>query len=107
MRVRHIILLQLKFEMTAVLSNYDENAMVERGFIWDKTKGEITLEEAVTANQFVKVDGKSKTFTGKITGLKPNESYYVRAYAIYKSGDNEKIGYSWGYSILYKQFSSP
>lgn len=96
-----------EIEMTAVLSNYDENAMVERGFIWDKTKGEITLEEAVTANQIVKVDGKSKTFTGKITGLKPNESYYVRAYAIYKSGDNEKIGYSWGYSIYTSSFQAP
>ena len=96
-----------EIEMTAVLSNYDENAMVERGFIWDKTKGEITLEEAVTANQFVKVDGKSKTFIGKITGLKPNESYYVRAYAIYKSGDNEKIGYSWGYSIYTSSFQAP
>lgn len=96
-----------EIEITAIFSNYDENAIVERGFIWDKTKGEITLEEAVTANQFVKVDGKSKTFTGKITGLKPNESYYVRAYAIYKSGDNEKIGYSWRYSIGTAGFNTP
>lgn len=96
-----------EIEITAIFSNYDENAIVERGFIWDKTKGEITLEEAVTAKQFVKVDGKSKTFTGKITGLKPNESYYVRAYAIYKSGDNEKIGYSWGYSVYTSSFEAP
>lgn len=96
-----------EIEMTATLSNYDENAIVERGFIWDKTNGEITLEEAVNANQIVKVEGKTKTFVGKVTGLKPNESYYVRAYAIYKSGENEKIGYSWYYSINTAGFNTP
>lgn len=96
-----------EIEMTATISNYDENAMVERGIIWDKTNGEITLEEATEAGHVVKVDGKSKTFTGKITGLNPKESYYVRAYAIYQSGDNQKIGYSWGNMVSTAGFQIP
>lgn len=80
----------------AEIENYDQEALAEKGLIWSKTVPNITLEEAKTANTALKIEEstKSKNIDGTITGLEMGTNYYVRAYAIYKAGDTEKIGYS-------------
>jgi hypothetical protein len=77
-----------------IYENYDENALVEKGFIWSASSADVTLEEAKSNNCQMEVINTGKNFEGTISGLKMSNSYYIRAYAIYKSDYNEVIGYS-------------
>ena len=92
------------FTMSAVINNYDEAALVEKGFIWSLTNGEITLEEAEKNNTKLVVTDGGKTYTGHIVGLPVGTSYFVRAYAVYRSSENEQIGYSGAYNMYTLSF---
>lgn len=93
-------------EITATIENFkDANVIAEKGFIWDEVNGEVTLETVKEGHKLVITEG-NKTFTGKITGLKMNTRYFVRAYATYKAGENVKTGYSGGAEITTNSFQA-
>ena len=83
---------------SATIKNYDEAALVEKGFLWSKIDTEISYEDAVRYGTILKVSEGGKVFKGTITGLEMNAHYYVRAYAIYEGSGVQEIGYSgcWG-----------
>ena len=94
----------------AKITNYDKGALVEKGFIWDKSRGEITLEEAKKNKTFLSLDLEigENILNGTITGLEIGQSYYIRPYAVYKVSGFEEIGYaSWSRSIRTKDFEYP
>lgn len=97
-----IITTATSITISAVIDNYDETALVEKGFIWSRTNGQITLKEAKEAKTYIAVTDGGKTFNGTISGLAPSSQYYIRAYAVYKSTETELEGYT-GYSSLYTQ----
>jgi hypothetical protein len=80
-----------------IYENYDESALAEKGFIWSASTGDVTLEDAEKNNCKLEVINGGKTFEGTITGLKMSNSYFIRAYAIYRSTGNETTGYSSAY----------
>lgn len=59
------------------------SAIVERGFCWSKTPNPLVSDFRQ------KVEGESGDFSCVLTGLEPNTTYYVKAYAINGAG----IGY--------------
>ena len=63
-----------------------EGSVAECGFYYDKSKNKVTGDKAA------KVNGSyvAPTIQGEIKGLTPNETYYVKAYAISEAG----VGYS-------------
>ncbi|PWG79402.1 fibrobacter succinogenes major paralogous domain-containing protein, partial [Pararcticibacter amylolyticus] len=76
------------FTMTATSANAsaaigsDGGAPVTaRGFCWNTT-GNPTLADHVMTD----TDGGTGAFTGKVTGLKEGETYYIRAYATNSAG---------------------
>lgn len=79
---------------TATINNYDEGALVEKGFIWDERDDQITYEQAVKNGTILKVEDGAKLFKGTITNLKLNAEYKVKAYAIYEGSGVQEIGYS-------------
>lgn len=79
---------------TATINNYDEGALVEKGFIWDEKDDQITYEQAVKNGTILKVEDGAKLFKGTISNLKLNTEYKVRAYAIYEGSGVQEIGYS-------------
>lgn len=83
--------------VTATIQNYDEGALVEKGFIWDRINSEITYEKAVQNGTYMKIEDGAKIFKGTITGLEMNTHYQVRAYAIYEGSGVQEIGYSWSW----------
>lgn len=93
----------------AKITNYDKGALVEKGFIWDKTKGEITLEEAKKNNTVLSLDLEKgdNVLDGTITGLEFGQSYYIRPYAVYKASGLEQVGYAWTRTIITQNFQSP
>ena len=82
---------------SATIQNYDEGALVEKGFLWDEMDSEITYETAVKNGTYIKVEDGAKLFKSTITGLEMNASYYVRAYAIYEGSGVQQVGYSWAW----------
>ena len=94
----------------ATITNYDEGALIEKGFIWSKTTGSITLEKAKEENTFLALDLKvgGKSISGTIEKLEMNTRYYVRAYAIYKAAGLEEVGYTNNtYEIRTSDFQAP
>lgn len=85
------------FIANATIQNYDEGALVEKGFIWDKKDSEITYERAVQNGTYMKVEDGGKLFKATISGLEMNTMYYVRAYAIYEGSGVQQIGYGGGW----------
>ena len=78
----------------ATLKNLDLSVLKERGFIWSKDNHNVNLEEARREGNVVIAKGENIMFTATIENLTPNTNYYIRAYAIYESGDITNIGYS-------------
>lgn len=78
----------------ATLNNMETSVLKERGFIWSEDNRNIELEEARGKNHVVTAEGTNSIFTATIEGLSEEKWYYVRAYAIYQSGDITNIGYS-------------
>jgi uncharacterized protein (TIGR02145 family) len=64
------------------LINQGSTPLIERGFCWSKNP------YPTTANRFIKSEPGQGVFTGRIDGLLPNTSYYLRAYASNASGIN-------------------
>lgn len=83
---------------TATIENYDEKALVEKGFIWDERDSNLSYEDAVKNGTILKVEDGAKLFKATIKGLKMNTYYHLRAYAIYEGSGVREIGYSgtWG-----------
>lgn len=78
----------------ATLNNLETSVLKERGFIWSEDNSNIELEEARKKNNVVTAEGTNSIFSATIEDLTPNKYYYIRAYAIYQSGDITNIGYS-------------
>lgn len=94
--------------VAAVITNYDEAALIEKGFLWSLTTGEITLEEAEAANTKLVVTDGGKSFSATITGLEIDKGYYVRPYAVYQSPENQQVGYpGWTRSFWTQSFRAP
>lgn len=94
----------------ATITNYDEGALIEKGFIWSKTTGSITLEKAKEEKTFLALDLKTggKSINGTIEKLEMNTRYYVRAYAVYKAAGLEEVGYTNNtYEIRTSDFQAP
>lgn len=81
----------------ATISNYNANTLVEKGVIWSKTQSDLSLADAKKANTYKAVTGGESQIAATIEGLELGNSYYVRAYIVYKSGDATETGYS-GYN---------
>lgn len=84
----------------ATLKNMETSVLKERGFIWSEDNRNIELEEARENKQVVTAEGTNSIYSATIENLTPNKNYYIRAYAIYQSGDITNIGYS-GYIQTY------
>ena len=82
---------------SATISNYDEDALIEKGFLWSKIDSEISYEDAVKNGTILKVKEGGKVFKATITGLDMNVRYHVRAYAIYEGSGVQELGYSWSW----------
>lgn len=94
--------------LKAKITNYDKGALIEKGLVWDKTKGEITLEEARKNKTYLSVEAGENVIDGTITGLEIGQSYYVRAYAVYEAAGLQQIGYTgWSRNISTQHFQSP
>ena len=96
--------------LKARIENYDESALIEKGFIWDRVNGQLSLEEARQKNTCLKVDlgTGDNIIDGTIEGLEINTGYVIRAYAIYQASGLEEIGYSdWAQSAWTQNFESP
>lgn len=83
--------------LSAVIDNYDETALIEKGFIYSRDNAQLSLADAKKAKTYLAVTDGGKTFRGTISGLEMGVNYYVRAYAVYKSSENELTGYT-GYA---------
>jgi hypothetical protein len=79
--------------ITATIDNYDENALVEKGFYWSTSYEGCTLDAASKLGNSVKVTEDGRTFSTTITGLNVGVVYYIGAYAVYKSDQKERTGY--------------
>lgn len=64
-------------------------AYIERGFVY-ATVDNPTVDDTKVKNSGTDVG----TFTANISGLRLNQTYYVRTYAIYKVGETRQIVYS-------------
>lgn len=93
----------------ANITNYDENALIEKGLIWSRTSGSITLEKAKEDKTCLSLDLATggKTIDGTIENLTMNTRYYVRAYAVYKAAGLEEIGYTSAETIYTQNFEAP
>ena len=93
----------------ANITNYYEDACVEKGLIWSRTSGSITLEKAKEDKTCLSLDLKTggKTIDGTIENLTMNTRYYVRAYAVYKADGLEEIGYTSAETIYTQNFEAP
>ncbi|WP_455672968.1 hypothetical protein [Phocaeicola sp.] len=80
------------------LRPYDKDALQERGFIWSEDDPEMTIAKGESAKTIMKVAVDGENFNCKVTGLKSNTRYYVRAYAIYQAAGQTKVGYSGTYN---------
>ena len=78
----------------AQIVNYEEEVLVEKGLIWSPSKPNIDIATAKEAKTFLVIDTKDDKIDGTIEGLEVGKNYYVRAYAKFKMGDNEKEDYS-------------
>ena len=90
---------------SATIQNYDEGALVEKGFLWDEMDSEISYETAVKNGTYIKVEDGAKLFKGTITGLEMNATYHVRAYAIYEGSGVQQVGYSWSWNVTTRGLS--
>ena len=93
----------------ATITNYDANALVEKGLIWDEVDGSITLDKAKENKTFLSLDTKTggKTIDGTIQNLKMDTRYYVRGYAVYRAEGIEVIGYTGEQNIHTNNFEAP
>ena len=93
----------------ATIKNYDENAIVEKGLIWDKASGSISLAKAKENGTILSLDLATggKEINATIQGLELARRYYIRAYAIYKAAGLEEIGYSNTYEVSTRDFEAP
>lgn len=78
----------------ATITNYDANALIEKGVIWSRSNGALSLEEAKAAGTYQAVTTGENAIVATISGLEMASGYYVRAYAVYRSGDLTETGYS-------------
>lgn len=80
----------------ATISNYDENALVEKGLIWSNSDPNITLAKAKEKGTYLSLDiaEGNRHIDGTIEDLEIDTRYFLYAYAVYRAGDLEKIGYS-------------
>lgn len=94
--------------LQAIIANYREDVLAEKGFIYSRTNAEVDLNEAKKANTVLKVTSGAKQFSGSIKDLTMNTPYYVRAYAIYKADNVEQEeGYSEAFEIWTSDFQTP
>jgi hypothetical protein len=93
--------------LTANLSNYDEGAIVEKGFYWATSLNDCTLDKAAILGHSMKVTDGGRAFSATITGLNVGVLYYVGAYAVYQSDQREATGYSDPYPITTSGFTVP
>jgi hypothetical protein len=93
--------------LTANLSNYDEGAIVEKGFYWATSINDCTLEKAAILGNSMKVTDGGRAFSATITGLSVGVLYYVAAYAVYQSDQREATGYSDPYPVTTSGFTVP
>lgn len=95
--------------MKANIRNYDKEALVEKGLIWDRANGNINIEQARKNNTVLKIDldeGKN-VIDGTIKSLEINSGYYVRAYAIYQAAGMEEVGYTASHMLSTNAFEKP
>ena len=95
--------------MKANIRNYDKEALVEKGLIWDRTNGNVTIEQARKNNTVLKIDlenGKN-VIDGTIKSLEISAGYYVRAYAIYQAAGMEEVGYTSSHMLWTNAFEAP
>lgn len=94
----------------AIIENYDKAALVEKGLIWDRVNGQLSIEEARQNNTYLKMDldKGENTIDGTIENLEIGTGYYIRAYAIYQAAGLEEVGYSeWSRSVWTENYQSP
>lgn len=94
----------------AKITNYDKGALIEKGFIWDKSNGEISLEKAHENKTYLSLDLEigDQLIDATITGLEMGQSYYIRPYAVYEAAGMQKVGYAdWTRTITTQNFQSP
>ena len=92
----------------ANIKNYDESALIEKGLIWDKVNGELSIEQAKKNKTYLVVNKGGNVIDGIIEKLQMNTTYYIRAYAIYKAADLEEVGYTpWSKNLRTEGFYHP
>ena len=94
----------------AIIENYDKAALVEKGLIWDRVNGQLSIEEARQNNTYLKMDldKGENTIDGTIENLEIGTGYYIRAYAIYQAAGLEEVGYSeWSRCVWTENYQSP
>jgi len=62
---------------TATITDNGDSPLIRRGFIYSETKEGLEEEDAKT----VLVEGEDETFTAKLDQLKPQQQYFVAAFA--------------------------
>lgn len=89
---------------TASISNYDANAIIEKGFIWSKSNAQVEIGDADADT--LRISAGENIFNGTIEGLEINTRYYLRAYAIYEASGTQQPGYSTYQSITTQSFNT-
>lgn len=77
---------------TASITNYDANALIEKGFVWSTSNAQVEIGD--TGASTLKVESGENIFNATLTGLTINQRYYLRAYAIYEASGVQQTGYS-------------
>lgn len=91
----------------ANIKEYDGTALVEKGVIWDKSRGQLSIEEARMNGTYMKIESGENMIDATIKDLEMNTGYYIRAYAIYQAAGLEEIGYSSTLTLRTQDFERP
>lgn len=76
-------------EVSGEIENPGTSAVVEQGFCWSSLNDAPEVDD----NHLEVTEADGQTFTATVTDLKPNTTYYLRAYAANGTGESKRYGY--------------
>ena len=92
-----------KLTVTSAIEDLGDGTLKEKGFCWDRSTSEFTLETETTKKMAVTTDSLKLT----LTELDYNTRYYVRAYAKVEIDGVEHIAYSGTYNDRTSSYNYP
>lgn len=92
-----------KLTVTSAIEDLGDGTLKEKGFCWDRSTSEFTLETETTKKMAVTTDSLKLT----LTELEYNTRYYVRAYAKVEIDGVEHIAYSGTYNDRTSSYNYP